>query len=90
MANAKEFDKGNVKIIGLSVDELGKHEDSGPRTSKRPRARRRTIRSSATPTSRFRLRHAAGRHFPGDSGERTPADNQTVRNVFVVGPDKIA
>ena len=24
----------------------------------------------------------------GDSGERTPADNQTVRNVFVIGPDK--
>ncbi len=28
-----------------------------------------------------------GRH-PGDPGERTPADNQTVRNVFVIGPDK--
>ena len=24
----------------------------------------------------------------GDPGERTPADNQTVRNVFVIGPDK--
>src|SRR5258708_40363398 len=24
----------------------------------------------------------------GDAGERTPADNQTVRNVFVIGPDK--
>jgi alkyl hydroperoxide reductase subunit AhpC len=24
----------------------------------------------------------------GDPGQRTPADNQTVRNVFVIGPDK--
>jgi alkyl hydroperoxide reductase subunit AhpC len=24
----------------------------------------------------------------GDPGDRTPADNQTVRNVFVIGPDK--
>ena len=34
------------------------------------------------------LRHAARLTTSGDSAARTPADNQTVRNVFVIGPDK--
>ena len=34
------------------------------------------------------LRHAAGRASRGDPAKRTAADNPTVRNVFVIGPDK--
>jgi len=33
------------------------------------------------------VRHARCQHS-GDPAERTPADNQTMRNVFVIGPDK--
>ena len=89
MARIKpEFDKRSVKIIGLSVDPPTEHakwaDDIG-----RPRATRRTTPSSATPTSTCRSCTECCRpDVEGDPLERTPADNQTVRNVFVIGPDK--
>ena len=88
MAKIKpEFDRRNVKIVGLSVDSTGDHE-SWARTSRRRRARRRTTRSSATGLQRLEaVRHAARGGIRRSEG-RTPADNQTVRNVFVIGPDK--
>ena len=50
---------------------------------------RRTTRSSATPTSTSPSSTACcRRRVEGDPLARTPADNQTVRNVFVIGPDK--
>ena len=62
---------------------------AGRRTSRRRRARRPTTRSSATPTSRSRrLYGMLPADVAGDPPTRTPADNQTVRNVFVIGPDK--
>ena len=90
MAKIKpEFDKRGVKIIGLSVDSTGDHEELGRRTSRRPRARRPTTRSSATPTSTSsKLYGMLPAEVEGDPKARTPADNQTVRNVFVIGPDK--
>ena len=89
MAKIKpEFDRRNVKIIGLSVDPTGDHE-RGRRTSRRRRVRRRTTRSSATPTTSVsKLYGMLPGDVSGDPKERTPADNQTVRNVFVIGPDK--
>ena len=49
----------------------------------------RTTRSSATPTSRSRRPTGCSpADVEGDPTERTPAQNQTVRNVFVIGPDK--
>ena len=61
----------------------------GRRTSRRPRAKHRTIRSSPTPTSASRRRTGCSRpRSKATPSERTPMDNQTVRNVFVVGPDK--
>ena len=62
---------------------------AGRRTSRRPRARRPTTRSSATRTSTSRS--STGCSAPRSRATptaRTPADNQTVRNVFVIGPDK--
>ena len=54
-----------------------------------PGARRRTTRSSPTPTSRSRSSTGCSpADVSGDPADRTPADNQTVRNVFVIGPDK--
>ena len=51
--------------------------------------RARTTRSSATPTSQVsKLYGMLPADVSGDAADRTPADNQTVRNVFVIGPDK--
>ena len=89
MAKIKpEFDRRNVKIIGLSVDPVGNHarwandieETQGHAPELSDHRRRRLQRVDA-------VRDAARRHL-GRSLDRTPADNQTVRNVFVIGPDK--
>lgn len=89
MANAKpEFDKRNVKIIGLSVDQLGDHNEWAKDIEEtQGTAPNYPLISDAD----FAVSKAYGMlpsDTSGDSGERTPADNQTVRNVFVVGPDK--
>ena len=83
-----EFAKRGVKIIGLSVDPLDKHEewvdDIEATQGARPDY---PIISDAD----FEVAKAYGMlaaDVSGDPGERTPADNQTVRNVFVIGPDK--
>jgi len=89
MASIKpEFDKRGVKIIGLSVDSTGDHEGW---------ARDIEETQGTAPNypliadSDFAVSKAYGMlpaETSGDPGERTPADNQTVRNVFVIGPDK--
>ena len=83
-----EFAKRGVKIIGLSVDPLDKHEDWAERHrgdpghgAQLPDHQRRRLRR------RQALRDAAGGCL-GRRRDRTPVDNQTVRNVFVIGPDK--
>ena len=90
MAKLKpEFDKRNTKIIGLSVDPVENHAEVGRRHQGDAGARAELSddrRSRAR--DREALRHAAGRRPPALSDGRTAADNQTVRNVFVVGPDK--
>ncbi len=89
MANAKpEFDSRGVKIIGLSVDPLGKHEEwASDIAETQGTAPNYPIISDAD----FEVSKAYGMlpaDVSGDPGDRTPADNQTVRNVFVIGPDK--
>ena len=83
-----EFAKRGVKIIGLSVDPLDKHEDWVDDIEATQGARPDyPIISDAD----FEIAKAYGMlaaDVSGDPGDRTPADNQTVRNVFVVGPDK--
>ena len=89
MAKIKpEFDRRGVKIIGLSVDPLDKHaewaddiEETQGTAPELPDHRRRRLRVS-------KLYGMLPARTSGRSGERTPADNQTVRNVFVIGPDK--
>jgi alkyl hydroperoxide reductase subunit AhpC len=83
-----EFSKRNVKIIGLSVDPLDKHEewvdDIEATQGARPDY---PIISDAD----FNVAKAYGMlaaDVSGDAADRTPVDNQTVRNVFVIGPDK--
>jgi alkyl hydroperoxide reductase subunit AhpC len=89
MASIKpEFDKRNTKIIGLSVDPVGNHEkwsaDIETATGTAPNY-------PLIGDEDFAVAKAYGMlpaDVEGDPTERTPAQNQTVRNVFVVGPDK--
>ena len=83
-----EFAKRNVKILGLSVDPLDKHEEwAGDIAETQGTAPNYPIVSDAD----FEVSKLYGMlpaDVSGDPADRTPADNQTVRNVFVIGPDK--
>jgi thioredoxin-dependent peroxiredoxin len=83
-----EFERRNVKIIGLSVDPIGAHEgwvrDIEETQGYAPNY---PIIGDAD----FAISKAygmLGADVSGDPSDRTAADNQTVRNVFVIGPDK--
>jgi len=89
MARIKpEFDKRGVKVIGLSVDSTGDHtawaEDIEETQGYAPNYP--IIGDTDFNVSTLYGMLPAG--TSGDAKSRTPADNQTVRNVFVVGPDK--
>jgi thioredoxin-dependent peroxiredoxin len=89
MARIKpEFDRRNTKIIGLSVDSTGDHEQWA-----------RDIEETQGTAPNYpiigdddynvsKLYGMLGAETTGEAKGRTPADNQTVRNVFVIGPDK--
>jgi alkyl hydroperoxide reductase subunit AhpC len=89
MARIKpEFDRRGVKIIGLSVDPTDTHEQWA-----------RDIEETQGYAPNYpiigdgdfkvsKLYAMLPADVSGDPGSRTPADNQTVRNVFVIGPDK--
>jgi alkyl hydroperoxide reductase subunit AhpC len=89
MAKIKpEFDRRNVKIIGLSVDPVSDHarwasdiEETQGHAPNYP-----VIGDADFSVSK--LYGMLPADTSGDPGGRTPADNQTVRNVFVIGPDK--
>jgi alkyl hydroperoxide reductase subunit AhpC len=89
MAKIKpEFDARNVKIIGLSVDSAGDHEawakDIAETQGQAPNYP--LIGDPLLTVAKLYGMLPAG--TSGDAKDRTPADNQTVRNVFVIGPDK--
>ncbi len=89
MASIKpSFDERGVKILGLSVDPLGKHEEWAA-DIERTQGTAPNYPIVADPE--FKVAKAYDMlpaDVEGDPGDRTPADNQTVRNVFVIGPDK--
>ena len=89
MANIKpEFDKRGVKIIGLSVDPVGNHEQWSRDIEE---TQGTAINYPLIGDRDFRVSKLYGMlsaDVEGDPTARTPADNQTVRNVFVIGPDK--
>jgi thioredoxin-dependent peroxiredoxin len=89
MAKIKpEFDKRGVKVIGLSVDPIDNHEkwaaDIAETQGQAPNYP--IIGDSDFNVSKLYGMLPAG--VDGDPTQRTAADNQTVRNVFVIGPDK--
>ena len=83
-----EFDKRNVKIIGLSVDSLDRHEAwASDIEETQGTAPNYPIIGDAD----FEVSKLYGMlpaEVGGEAADRTAADNQTVRNVFVIGPDK--
>ena len=89
MAKLKpEFDKRGVKVIGLSVDPVGDHarwandiKETQGHAPNYPMIGDADFKVS-------KLYGMLPAEVSGDPAKRTPADNQTVRNVFVVGPDK--
>jgi alkyl hydroperoxide reductase subunit AhpC len=83
-----EFEKRNVKIIGLSVDPLDRHEGWASDIEETQGYRPNYPIVSDADYSVSKLYDMLPAATSGDPLERTPADNQTVRNVFVVGPDK--
>ena len=82
------FEKRGVKILGLSVDSLSDHEEWA-KDIERTQGTAPNYPIVADPE--FKVAKAyemLPADASGDASARTPVDNQTVRNVFVIGPDK--
>ncbi len=89
MAKMKpEFDRRGVKIIGLSVDSTGDHEGWAADIEQTQGARPNYPIIGDDDFTVVKLYGMLPASTSGDAKSRTPADNQTVRNVFVIGPDK--
>ena len=89
MANAKpEFDRRNVKIIGLSVDPVDKHSEWAADIEETQGAAPNYPIIGDADFAVSKLYGMLPADTSGDAKARTAADNQTVRNVFVIGPDK--
>ncbi len=89
MAKLKpEFDRRNTKIIGLSVDPVENHKSWAADIAETQGAAPNYPMIGDTDLSISKLYGMLPASASGDPSTRTPADNQTVRNVFVIGPDK--
>jgi len=83
-----EFAKRNVKIIGLSIDPLDRHEEWAKDIEETQGTAPNYPIISDTDFNVARLYGMLPADVSGNVEDRTPVDNQTVRNVFVIGPDK--
>jgi alkyl hydroperoxide reductase subunit AhpC len=89
MAKLKpEFDKRNCKIIGLSVDSVDDHkrwskdiEETQGHAPNYPMIGDSDLKIA-------KLYGMLPASASGDASKRTPMDNATVRNVYIIGPDK--
>jgi peroxiredoxin len=89
MAKLKpEFDRRNVKLIGLSVDPIENHAKWAVDIEETQGAAPNYPMIGDTDLRIAKLYGMLPASASGDASVRTPADNQTVRNVFVIGPDK--
>jgi alkyl hydroperoxide reductase subunit AhpC len=89
MAKIKpEFDKRGVKIIGLSVDSTGDHERWASDIEETQGTRPNYPIIGDDDFNVAKLYGMLPANTSGEAKGRTPADNQTVRSVFVIGPDK--
>jgi alkyl hydroperoxide reductase subunit AhpC len=89
MARIKpEFDKRNVKIIGLSVDAVDDHSKWANDIKETQGAAPNYPIIGDPELKVAKLYGMLPASASGDASKRTPTDNLTVRNVFVVGPDR--
>ena len=89
MARIKpEFDRRGVKVIGLSVDPLGRHVEWAKDIEETQGTALNYPIISDADFNVSKLYGMLPSSVEGDPLVRTPADNQAVRNVFVIGPDK--
>jgi thioredoxin-dependent peroxiredoxin len=89
MAKIKpDFDARGVKIIGLSVDALDNHEQWAKDIEETQGVAPNYPIISDNDFNVAKLYGMLAADTSGDVAARTPADNQTVRNVFVIAPDK--
>jgi alkyl hydroperoxide reductase subunit AhpC len=83
-----EFDKRNVKIIGLPVDPVDDHAQWSQDIEETQGTAPNYPMIGDSDYNVSKLYGMLPADVEGEPTERTPAMNQTVRNVFVVGPDK--
>jgi alkyl hydroperoxide reductase subunit AhpC len=89
MAKIKpEFDRRGVKIIGLSVDPTDRHAAWADDIEETQGTRPNYPMIGDHDFNVSKLYGMLPASTSGDPANRTPADNQTVRTVFVIGPDK--
>jgi len=89
MAKLKpEFEQRNTKIIGLSVDPVGNHAKWANDIRETQGVAPNYPMIGDTDLKISKLYGMLPASTAGTSEGRTPADNQTVRNVFIIGPDK--
>jgi alkyl hydroperoxide reductase subunit AhpC len=89
MAKLKpEFDKRNTKIIGLSVDPVTNHQRWSRDIEETQGHAPNYPMIGDTDLAISKAWGMLPASVEGSSEGRTPMDNQTVRNVFVIGPDK--
>jgi alkyl hydroperoxide reductase subunit AhpC len=89
MASIKpEFDRRGVKIIGLSVDSVDDHSRWAQDIEETQGAAPNYPMIADTDFTVAKLYGMLAADTSGEANTRTPADNATVRNVFVIGPDK--
>jgi alkyl hydroperoxide reductase subunit AhpC len=89
MARIKpEFDKRGVKVIGLSVDPVGDHARWAKDIEETQGAAVNYPMIGDPDLTVAKLYHMLPAAAGGAAATRTAADNMTVRNVFVIGPDK--
>jgi thioredoxin-dependent peroxiredoxin len=89
MAGIKpEFDKRGVKLVALSVDPIEKHKGWAADIAETQGTAPNYPVIGDTEFEVSKAYGMLGADVSGDPADRTAADNQTVRGVFVIGPDK--
>ena len=83
-----EFDKRNCKIVGLSVDSVGDHTEWSKDIEEATGHAVGYPLIGDTDLAVAKLFGMLQASATGSAGERTAADNATVRKLFVIGPDK--
>ena len=83
-----EFDRRGAKVIGLSVDPVANHEKWAADIAETQGMAPNYPMIGDTDLKVAKLYGMLPAETPGTAEGRTPANNATVRNVFIIGPDK--